>query len=71
MRDTDLLDGSGSFASTGEDNFSQDYAQAATPFITSQKISGGTANLFKVKTRSHGTNVNDDFKIQISNIKPA
>ena len=71
MRDLELLDGSGSFASTGEDNFSQDYAQAATPFITSQKISGGTANLFKVKTRSHGTNVNDDFKIQISNIKPA
>ena len=26
MRDTDLLDGSGSFKSTGEDNFSQDYA---------------------------------------------
>ena len=71
MRDLELLDGSGSFASTGEDNFSQDYAQAATPFITSQKISGGATNLFKVKTRSHGTNVNDDFKIQISNIKPA
>ena len=46
------------------------YNQAATPFITSQHTNGtSTTNLFRVKTRAHGTSTNTDFKIAISNVK--
>ena len=56
--------------SGSSENFSHDYKVATTPFITSQKINSVTTNLFKVNTRSHGTNMNAKYKVGISNIKP-
>jgi len=56
--------------SGSSENFSHDYKVATTPFITSQKINSVTKNLFKVNTRSHGTNMNAKYKVGISNIKP-
>ena len=47
------------------------YSHAAAPWITAQNINGANAKLFKIHTLGHGTAVNDDFKISISNIKAA
>ena len=41
------------------------YNRASTPSIQSQLINGARYNLFKVNTRSHGTDVNNKFKIVI------
>jgi len=49
----------------------KDYQSACTPYIISQAIGGVNKNLFKIKTRSHGTNVNDDFKIAIADVAAA
>ena len=57
-------------ASSGED-FTHDYENACTPYIVSQESGGSRRNLFKVKTRSHGTDVNDDFKIAIADLTAA
>lgn len=46
----------------------QDFKSPSTPFITSQKISGTTKNLFKAHALSHGNGENYDFKIGIQNI---
>ena len=53
------------------DDFTHDYAVATTPYIVSQLSGGARKNLFKVNTRSHGTNVNDDFKIAIADLTSA
>ena len=56
----------------------KDYSTARTPYIQSQPIDGqsyvlnGAAevnNLFRVYSRSHGTNVNSKYKINILNVK--
>ena len=47
------------------------YSHACTPWLRSQTINGATQKLFKVHTLGHGTVVNDDFKISISNVKHA
>ena len=57
-------------ASVSED-FLQDFSNACTPYITSQTIGTGTKNLFKIKTRSHGTRMNEQFKLGISDITAA
>ena len=57
-------------ASAGED-FTHDYAVATTPYLISQLSGGGRKNLFKVNTRSHGSSVNKDFKIGISDLTAA
>ena len=57
-------------ASSGED-FTHDYDNACSPYIVSQESGGSRRNLFKVKTRSHGTDVNDDFKIAIADLTAA
>jgi hypothetical protein len=49
--------------------FLQDYSTAATPWITSQKIGSVAKNLFKFHTLSHGTTVNYETKVAITNIK--
>jgi len=49
--------------------FLQDYSTAATPWITSQKIGSAVKNLFKFHTLSHGTTVNYETKVAITNIK--
>jgi len=57
-------------ASSGED-FTNDYSVATTPYIVSQLSGGSRRNLFKVNTRSHGSDVNDDFKIAIADLTAA
>ena len=47
----------------------KNYQTARTPFIRGQAPSN--TNLFRVYTRSHGTNVNKEYKIGILNVKPA
>lgn len=47
----------------------RDYSTAATPWITSQKISGLARNLIKFHTLSHGTSVNHEVKIGIRDIR--
>ena len=56
--------------SLGE-NFKFDYKNACTPYIISQKVGGTAKNLFKVKTRSHGEDVNSKFKLAISDTTAA
>ena len=51
-------------------DLSNDFSSAATPWITSQRDSGGAAyNLFKFHTLSHGTSVNHEVKIGIRDIR--
>ena len=57
-------------ASSGED-FTHDYNVATTPFLLSQAVAGSRKNLFKVNTRSHGSNVNNDFKLAIADLTAA
>ena len=53
-------------------NLKQDYQNAVTPFITSQKINNATTNLFKVNLRSHGeVDTHGKYKIAIANVKQA
>ena len=48
-----------------------DYSTAATPWITSQKVSGIAKNLIKFHTLSHGTSTNHELKVGIRDIKTA
>jgi len=50
---------------------STNYSNASTPTVQSQMINSARFNLFKVNTRSHGSNVNDDNYVVISNVKAA
>ena len=59
------------FNNASGENFLFDYKNACTPFIISQKVGGTAKNLFKVKTRSHGEDVNGKFKLAISDTKAA
>ena len=52
-------------------DYSKAYTEAATPWITSQKVGGNTTNLFKFHTLSHGSATNYEFKIGIQDIKVA
>ena len=57
-------------ASGSDENFSRDYSVATTPFIQSQLVNSARTNLFKVNTRSHGTNMNSKYRIGIADVKP-
>ena len=60
------------FVASGSDEaFSFDYAVATTPAIQSQLINSARTDLFKVNTRSHGTNMNSKYRVGISNVKRA
>ena len=59
------------FVNAAGENFKFDYNNATTPYIISQKVGGTAKNLFKVKTRSHGEDVNSKFKIAISDTAAA
>ena len=52
-------------------DYTKAYAEAATPYIKSQKVGGVATNLFKVHTLSHGNATNYEFKIGIRDIKAA
>jgi phage tail sheath protein FI len=47
------------------------YNNASTPYIQSQLINNSRYNLFKVNTRSHGSDVNNKYKVVVLNIKKA
>jgi hypothetical protein len=57
--------------SAGTHNLAVTYENASTPYIQSQLVSGARYNLFKVQSRSHGSDVNNKYKIVISNVKKA
>jgi len=61
--------GSASLASGSGEDFTHDYAVATTPYIISQEIGGSRKNLFKVNTRSHGTDINDKYKLGIADLR--
>lgn len=52
-------------------DFTNDYLEASTPYVTSQKIGGTSTNLFKFYTLSHGIHSNYEVKVGIANIRPA
>jgi hypothetical protein len=56
---------------TPEWDFTDDYKEASTPWVTSQKIGSNATNLFKFHTLSHGVTANHEVKIGITDIKPA
>ena len=69
-----LSDGATAFNSDGTAatwTGNSDYQYARTPYIQSQNIGGSRSDLFRVYTRSHGSNVNEHFKINILNVKDA
>ena len=47
------------------------YDNASTPYVQSQNINRSKYNLFKVQSRSHGSDVNNKYKIAILNVKKA
>jgi len=52
-------------------DFTDDYLEATTPYITSQKVGASATNLFRFATLSHGIHSNYEVKIGITNIRPA
>ena len=52
-------------------NFTSDYLEASTPWITSQKIGAVSNDLFKFYTLSHGVNSNYEVKVAIANVRAA
>lgn len=52
-------------------DFSDDYLEAYTPYVTSQKVGGLATNLFRFATLSHGIHANYEVKVGIANIRPA
>jgi len=67
---TTILIQTGSSA-TPEWNFTNDYLEASTPYITAQKVGAIAADLFKFKTLSHGVYSNYEVKVGIANVRPA
>jgi hypothetical protein len=47
------------------------FQSARTPYLQSQLINGTRYELFRVYTRSHGTDMNTSFRINILNVKDA
>jgi hypothetical protein len=65
--------GSTSFDSKGEAGTwtgNVDYQFARTPYLLSQTINSSRFSLFRVYTRSHGTEINTTYKIKVLNVKP-
>jgi len=52
-------------------DFTDDYLEAATPWVTSQKIGAVKSDLFKFHTLSHGIHSNYEVKVGISNVRAA
>ena len=52
-------------------NFLQDYSEATTPWVTSQKIGSTKTDLIRFHTLSHGIHSNYEVKIGIANIRSA
>jgi len=58
-------------AVTPQWDFTNDYREASTPYITSQKVGAIATNLFKFYTLSHGVHSNYEVKVAIANVRPA
>jgi hypothetical protein len=70
----DFQGGATSFNSKGNASTftgNKDYMFARTPTIQSQTVGGQKYSLFRVYSRSHGTDINISYKIKILSIKPA
>lgn len=52
-------------------DFTTDYLEASTPYVTSQKVGAIKQDLFKFHTLSHGIHSNYEVKVGIANIRPA
>jgi len=65
---TSLIIETGSAASW---DFTNDYLEASTPYITSQKVGATATNLFKFHTLSHGIHANYEVKVAIANVRAA
>jgi len=52
-------------------DFLQDYLEASTPWVTSQKIGAIKSDLFRFHTLSHGVHSNYEVKVGIANIRAA
>ena len=52
-------------------DFTTDYLEASTPWVTSQKIGANTVDMFRFHTISHGVHSNYEIKVGIANIRPA
>jgi hypothetical protein len=52
-------------------DFTTDYLEASTPWVTSQKIGAIKSDLFRFHTLSHGVHSNYEVKVGIANIRPA
>ena len=65
--------GSTSFDSKGEAGTwtgNVDYQFARTPYLLSQTINSSRYSLFRVYSRSHGTDINTTYKLKVLNVKP-
>jgi len=49
----------------------KDFSVARTPYLQSQLVAGARYNLFRVYTRSHGTDMSSEYKVNVLNIKAA
>lgn len=67
---TRIIIESGSLSSQPWD-FTDDYLEASTPYVTSQKVGSNAIDLFRFHTLSHGVHSNYEIKVGISNIRPA
>ena len=70
----DFSTGATSIDALGNENSytgNQAYSTARTPYIQSQLVGGVNYNLFRIYTRSHGSDINKQIKAAIVNIKPA
>jgi hypothetical protein len=52
-------------------DFLQDYLEASTPWVTSQRIGAIKSDLFRFHTLSHGVHSNYEVKVGIANIRAA
>jgi len=68
---TTVLIETGSAAGGGPWDFTNDYLEASTPWITSQKVGATTQDLFRFHTISHGIHSNYEVKVGIANVRPA
>ena len=65
--------GATSFDSKGEAGTwtgNVDYQFARTPYLLSQTINSSRYSLFRVYSRSHGTDINTTYKLKVLNVKP-
>ena len=66
---TNTIDNDGNESTDWTGN--KEYQTSRTPWIQSQRVNAQRYKLFRVYTRSHGTDINSALKIAIRDVKPA